>query len=54
MAQLMRCTDGHWQGDKFIPKGAIRPAGHREIIALYFEPFDVEGDTPPPKKGAKR
>ncbi len=53
MARLMRCTESHWQGEKFIPQGTIRPEGHKEIIPVYFEPFDVDGDETP-KKATKR
>jgi hypothetical protein len=51
MAGLMRCNMSHYQGDKFIPKGAIRPAGHRDVLPEFFEPFEVEGDPAPVKKG---
>ncbi len=52
----MRCTEPHYQGNKFIPRGTILPDGHPEIIPLFFEPFNVdfEDDSPPPKKASKR
>jgi hypothetical protein len=46
MAELVKCNQAHWQGDKFIPEGTIRPAGHAEAIPAFFEPFEVEGATP--------
>lgn len=55
MGALMRCNQSHWQGNKFIIAGTIRPAGHPEVLPEFFEPFDVDGDEPTPaKKATKR
>jgi hypothetical protein len=47
---LMRCTTPHWQGNKFIDAGTVRPQGHPEAIPAFFEPFVVEESTPKPAK----
>lgn len=49
---LMRCTTPHWQGNKFIDAGTVRPQGHPEAIEAYFEPFVVDEPEPAPKKTA--
>lgn len=47
---LLRCVVPHWQGDTFIPLGAIRRKGHPEVIDQFFEPYELDtGDAPEPK-----
>lgn len=52
MTVLMRCTVPHWQGDTFIKIGTLRTVGHREVIDIYFEEYDLgdEEPAPPPKR----
>jgi hypothetical protein len=55
MAKLMRCTEAHWQGNTFIPAGTVRPEGHRQVIPIYFEAFEVDEPSAPepePKRSA--
>jgi hypothetical protein len=52
MARLMRCHTPHWQGNDMMKVGTVLPEGHRKVIPIYFEPFDVDsmddGLSPPP------
>jgi hypothetical protein len=57
MTKLMRCHTPHWQGNDFIPDGAVYPAGHPRVIPIYFEQLEVapavaglvdDGEPPPP------
>lgn len=42
MTTLMKCIQPHHQGDKYIPVGYVLPAGHPEVIDLYFEAYEIE------------
>jgi hypothetical protein len=46
MAILMRCTQPHWQGNTFVGVGALRPAGHSQVIPEFFEPYEIEEEAP--------
>lgn len=52
MATLMRCTQPHWQGNKFVDAGTVLPEGHPEALPEFFEAFDVEVPEPKPAKKA--
>jgi hypothetical protein len=47
MTILMRCTEPHWQGNKFVARGTVLPAGHPDVIPEYFEVYDVGGEAEP-------
>jgi hypothetical protein len=42
MATLMRCTTPHWQGNTFVDAGTIFPAGHGQVVAAFFEVYEIE------------
>lgn len=52
MAKLMRCKTPHWQGHKFIPRGALRPNGHPDVN-VFFEPYMDEEPAPKPTRAKK-
>lgn len=52
MAKVMRCTTAHWQGNTFVPAGALRPEGHHEVIQAFFEVY-TDLDDPPSKAKPK-
>lgn len=47
MATLMKSTQPHWQGNKFIPVGTVLPTGHPEAIPEFFEVFEVDEPVDP-------
>jgi hypothetical protein len=46
MAELVRCTVAHWQGNDFVGAGTILPVGHELILEPFFE------DWEPPSRAA--
>lgn len=42
MAVFKRCTVPHWQGNTFVDVGAVRPAGHPQVIDAFFEDLDID------------
>ena len=45
MTTLMKATQPHWLGNDFVPAGNILPAGHKNAVPEFYEPYEVE-DTP--------
>lgn len=46
MATLMKSTQPHWLGNKFVPVGTVLPEGHSEAIPAFYEPYEVEDPAP--------
>lgn len=45
MTTLMRATQPHWLGNKFVPAGNVLPAGHAEALPEFYVEYEVE-ETP--------
>ena len=46
MTTLMKATQPHWLGNKFVPIGSVLPEGHSEVIPAFYEAFEVEDPAP--------
>ena len=42
MASLMKATQPHWLGNKFVPAGNVLPAGHSEALPEFYEAYEIE------------
>jgi len=47
MTTLMKATQPHWLGNKFVPVGTVLPVGHGEAIEAFYEPYEVEDPIDP-------
>lgn len=47
MTTLMKATQPHHLGNKFVPVGTVLPEGHPEAIAAFYEAYEIDDPVDP-------
>lgn len=47
MTTLMKATQPHWLGNKFVPVGTVLPEGHPEALEPFYEAYEIDDPADP-------